>query len=141
MFLCAHLILYTMTISLKSFSDFRNTNILENLFDRNHSLKNSCIFFNLFSMLLLIFTPKSISIFIKSKKNWQFFNIFIFYIDNPDAPLFFIYASSIFFIELYLYKLASTVKKGLCTDNVFVRKCCLFVNGAQLGFCKYFSIY
>jgi len=120
-FLCAHLILYIMAIALKSFSDFRNTNILSNLFDRNHYLQMSCIFFNLFSMLFLIFTPQSLNIFIKS---------------NPDAPLFFIYAFSIFFMELYLFKLASTVlKNGLENDNnITVRKYCLLINAAQLGF-------
>ena len=44
---------------------------------------------------------------------------------------------SIFLLELYLFKLASMVKKPSFDDNISsFRKYCLFINGFQLGFCK-----
>ncbi len=63
------MILYIITISLKTFSDIRNKYILLNIFDKNNYLKFTVILFNFFSMIFMIYTPEFIKISINSKKN------------------------------------------------------------------------
>lgn len=66
-FICisAHIILYLIILSLKSFSDFRNTRLVKSLFDSNSYFKILGIGCNFAAICLLMFSPNWISIILK----------------------------------------------------------------------------
>jgi len=69
-------------------------------------------------MLVLLFSPESINVLLKN---------------NKDFPIFFLYATSVIFLEIYLNKLAYLVKSPSFTDNISSRNNCVYLNVIQFG--------